>query len=1078
MVMNRREFVFACAAGLASRNPGRAERVAVHYRQPSPYQLYIPLLEPGHDEFPKEREAAELAAHLSKWWTDSGTGGEARFYVLPGDVVRFEIKSPGRYRTGLAKILFDHEQVAGVAPLQEYTAHAPAPRFRDVTGSAFRGVASFEEQLSRGVPYWVARLDPATGIGIYGSNGIAVADIDNDGVDEIYVCQPGGLPNRLYKNNNGTFLDITARAGIGLLDDTSCALFLDLRNSGQQDLIVLRSGGPALFINQGDGTFQLRADAFRFATRPQGTFTGMAAADYDRDGKLDVYLCSYLFFQTEAQYRYPMPYYDAQNGPPNFLFRNGLEADGGGVFEDVTGPSGLNQNNCRFSFAPAWCDYDDDGWPDLYVANDFGRKNLYKNEEGQFRDVAREAGVEDIGPGMSAAWFDYDGDGRPDLYVSNMWTDSGQRVTRSDAFQHTKDKRLADVYRRHTKGNSLYRNRGDGKFDETSMTEGVEVARWAWSSDAHDFDCDGSPEIFVTCGMLTNDRRPDLMSFFWRQVVAKSPTEARPATAYEGGWNALNQFLREGYSWNGHEPNVFFVKHDGKYRDFSGVSGLDVAEDGRAFAVTDLTGDGALDIILKNRLGPQVRVFSNQSSGARHRIVFRLRGTKSNRDAIGARVEADGQVKWVTAGSGYLSQHTKKLHFGLGDRRSVQKVKIRWPSGLEQSLGPLEAGYQYDVEEGSAGLQKMPLRAPGSFSEDSPAVLPDNRPSLHTTWFVEPIPLPDQRNGPGLVVITARESAETLAAYSLFRRYLFEWRTDLDVPLYLLVDERGRARKIYASEPADAEVRLDLVSAAKPFPFPGRYLVEPQRDFYKIGAALLWSGYSQPALPYLEAALERSPRNVQTMVLVAQISLEANQTAKARKILNRALAVDPASAEAWNELGGVELAEGNAGGALACYQKALKIKPDLTYAMLNTAEAYAQMGHDAEAEELFRRTLEVDPHSAEAANGLGLAQARQNHVDEAKQAFERAIEMRHDYGAAINNLGVLFATSGDSNDAIRAFSYGLHVAPDEDDLYVNLARAYVKAGEREKARRVIEQWIARKPDNETARRALRALDGS
>ncbi len=1074
--MRRREFLATCAAGVLTRQLEYAEPIKAHYRQPPPYQPYVPLIEPGQDEFPEEKKAIELAARLRAWWAESGSGGDARFYVLPGGIVRFEIKSRATYRTGLAKVRFERDRVIGIAPIEEYTASAPAHLFRDVTGSVFEGVPSFRDQLSRGVPYWVARIDPAAGIGIYGSNGVAVGDIDNDGIDELYVCQPGGLPNRLYKNVNGRFVDITARAGVDVLDETSCALFLDLRNTGRQDLVLLRSGGPTLFLNNGDGTFRLRNDAFKFATIPQGSFTGMAAADYDRDGRLDLYLCCYLFFQTEAQYRYPVPYHDAQNGPPNFLFHNQLDEEGNGRFEDVTAETGLNQNNNRFSFAPAWCDYDGDGWPDLYVANDFGRKNLYKNDRGLFRDVAAEVGVEDIGPGMSAAWFDYDHDGRPDLYVSNMWSDAGQRVTRSREFQPAKRPGVAESYRRHTKGNSLYRNATTGSFEDTGPQLGVEMGRWAWSADAHDFDCDGAPEIFITCGMLTGTEQPDLSSFFWRQVVAKSPVDTSPTAAYENGWNALNQFIRQGNSWNGHEPNVFLVRKDGQYRDFSGVSGLDVAEDGRAFAVTDLTGAGTLDLILKSRLGPQVRVFANQCAGSRHRIVFRLHGTKSNRDAIGARMDVNGQVKWLAAGSGYLSKHTKKLHFGLGDRKSVKLARITWPSGLEQTIGPLEAGFQYDVVEGDEELKRTPLKAGFSFPKIVPEVSVDNRPNLLPTWFVEPMPLPDIRNGPGLIALTSRETPETLAAYSLFRRYLFEWRTELEVPLYLLLDQSGRARKIYPHEPSSAQVAADMASPGQPFPFPGRYLIQPQRDFFKIGAALLSAGYPEQALPYLEAVLQRSPRNVRTMVLVAQISLEAKRTAKARAILEEALAADPMNAEAWNELGGVHFAEGNVNGALQCYRKALEIKPDLPYALMNAAEAYVQSGDSASAERLLERTVETNPRSAEASNALGLLLARQNRQDEAKRAFERAIEIRRDYAAAINNLGVLFGSRGDANNAIAVFRYGIGVAPDEDDIYLNLARTYVNMNDRGMARQVIEQWLQRKPENQMALKALRALD--
>src|SRR5262249_20606496 len=148
-----------------------------------------------------------------------------------------------------------------------------------------------------------------------GNNGIAVGDIDGDGVDEVYVCQPGGLPNRLYKfGEDGRMLDITERWGVPVLDDSTAALFVDLRNSGRQDLVVLTTSGPLLFLNDG-ARFRFQADAFRFQTSPQGTFTGMSAADYDRDGRVDLYLCTYVYFKSEDQYRYPVPYHDAQNGP-------------------------------------------------------------------------------------------------------------------------------------------------------------------------------------------------------------------------------------------------------------------------------------------------------------------------------------------------------------------------------------------------------------------------------------------------------------------------------------------------------------------------------------------------------------------------------------------------------------------------------------------------------------------------------------------------------------------------------------------------------------------------------------------
>ncbi|MEO7142238.1 MAG: VCBS repeat-containing protein, partial [Bryobacteraceae bacterium] len=563
--MNRRRFLGALA-GAAYFRPAMARSAPfpVKFRKQLPYEPLYRFIEPGHDEFSGEKEAFEIAAHLKRlpatgklplapefqgispfpvrytqvaegvqqaeynqadtqfetglaaWLRSLGNIRAARFFVLPEDAIRYEVASDlGRgahYRVGVWKQKWSGGRLTHFAPVEE-TVVTSRPLFQDITSYSLAGSSAFEQQLRRGVPYWRARLDSACGIDVYGNNGIAVGDIDGDGWDEIYVCQPGGLPNRLFKNDGrGRFTDITEPAGVGVLDATASALFVDFRNTGRQDLIVLRGSGPLLFLNQGDGTFRLKADAFRFSSAPQGTFTGMAAADYDRDGRVDLYLCCYVYFQSEDQYQYPVPYYDARNGPPSFLFHN----EGDGVFRDATAEAGLNADNHHFSFAAAWCDYDGDGWPDLYVANDFGRKSLYKNDRGKFRDIADAAGVKDTGPGMSAAWFDYDGDGRPDLYVSNMWTDAGQRVTREKDF--SPNLAANDAYRRHAKGNSLFRNRGDGTFEETDSVEGVQMGRWAWSADGIDFDNDGAPEILIATGMLTNSSEKDLTSFFWRQV--------------------------------------------------------------------------------------------------------------------------------------------------------------------------------------------------------------------------------------------------------------------------------------------------------------------------------------------------------------------------------------------------------------------------------------------------------------------------------------------------------------------------------------------------------------------------------
>ncbi len=1044
-------------------------------RKANPYEALLPFTDPAKDEFECEKRAVatleklrNLTPEQRAWRDQYGAARSVRFYPLTNDDVRYEIASTDakgalHYRTGLLN-----------KPDTEQHATASKPLFTDVSAQLFGGQASFRDQLAKGVPYWRSRLDLATGINMFGNNGIAVGDIDNDGFDEIYVCQPSGLPNRLYKRraSDGTYEDITARAGVDVLDDTAAALFVDLRNSGLQDLVVLTPSLVLLFLNQGDGRFQHVPDAFRFATQPSGTFAGISAADYDRDGHLDLYICSYLYFQGEDQYRYPVPYHDAQLGPPNFLFRNRLHD--GGYFEDVTAPTGINVNNNRYSFAASWCDYDGSGWPSLYVANDFGRNNLYKNDGGRFRDVAAEAGVEDMGPGMSAAWFDYDGDGRPDLYVANMWSPAGQRVVNDPAFGPIKQGLAKEAYHGHTKGNSLFRNLGNGKFEYTGAKERVEMGRWAWSADGYDFDLDGTPEIYIAAGMISHARGKDLMSFFWRQAVSKSPITQKAAPAYENGWNALNQLVREDWSWNGHEPNVFYVRRGGRYVDHSGVSGLDHALDSRAFAVTDLDGDGVPDLLLKSRLGLQLMAFRNDSAAADAKpLVLELEGSgkASNRDAIGARVTVKGRnTQWVAAGSGYVSQHTKRLHFGAGG-----DVEVLWPSGVRQTFTNLEAGFRYRLKEGSAEPVRKAALAPRKPLPAATAIKPNNDLVFEPTWLYDPLPLPEKRKGPGFVTIT-----EPSDLYATFRRYIFDYRAPLQTPITFLIDAESRVHKIYPGIPTQATQQQDLKQLARSaelaLPFPGgKFYLKPGRSYLRFAGPFAASGYTQEALLYLNEELKRDPANFKAQLAVGQMHLESGNIPDARKHLEIAAQLNSESAELWNNLGGVEMAKPDYPAALRCFERALKINPDLPFAIINAGQAQNRLGNTAEAEKLFRRALELVPDDADAANHLGLLLARKGDYAGGVRYLQQAITHQRDHIAAINNLAVLYARSGKVNDAIAALRYGIDQQPDHDPFYFNLARLYADVGDKLKARQVLEDLLQRKPNQQDARKALLQL---
>ena len=934
--------------------------------------------------------------------------------------------------------------------LEETRSRSMAPVFIDVAKPAFGGNHSYVSQLLHGTDYWRMVLDGASGIDIYGHNGISVADIDGDGFDDLYVCQPAGLPNRLFRNRgDGTFEDITERSGLGVLENTACALFADLENSGRQDVIVVRANGPLLFRNLGGGKFRAKPDAFHFENPPRGTFTGAAIADFDRDGWLDIYFCLYAFYQGTDQYRYPMPYYDAENGPANFMMRNNRD----GTFGDVTKQSGLDQNNTRFSFCCAWGDYNGDQWPDLYVVNDFGRKNLYRaNGDGTFTDVAPEAGVEDVGAGMSGCWLDFDNDGRQDLYVADMWTAAGMRVSQQENFQKESSKQIRDLYRKHAMGNSLLQNSGNGSFADASTRSGTMMGRWAWSSDAWDFNHDGFLDLYIANGMISGEAREDLNSFFWRQVVGNSPPEPKPNHEYEQGWNAINELIRSDGTWSGFERNVFYLNNrDGTFSDVSGIVGLDCMEDSRTFVLSDFDHDGRQEMVLKNRNSPQLRFFKNVMRELAPAIAFRLTGKKSNRDAIGACVtvetELGRQTRCLQAGSGFLAQHSKELFFGLGATKGPVRASIRWPSGLLQDLADLPPNHRVWVEEGMPPSRTDPfVKSPGSPAEalgdfSTPEVLP----TATESWLLAPVQAPD---------------------FSLRGK---------DGRLESLSARRGKAVLIcfFSASSAGSEDYLEQFEK-----------LNAHRG--REGLQLLFIDVDHAQGGDERQHQTRSPQNFP--ILQASQDVIAIYNLLFRSLFDRHRDLSLPTGFLLDEAGNIvkiyqriidneHFGEDFKNIPRTDAQRIAKALPfpgaDIGYSFgrnyLSLGSVFYERGYPETSETFFRHALQDDPTSAEALYGLGSVYLQQHKLKEARESFERVLKLQSSYPGTIpnawNNLGILSAREGNTAAAIEFFQRVLQIDPAHLIALLNLGNAYRQRKEWVEAKKTLQRAFDVGPDD-------------
>jgi len=498
--------------------------------------------------------------------------------------------------------------------------------------------------------------------------GVAIFDYDNDGWPDIFLVNGtrlDGLPsgeaptNHLYRNNHdGTFSDVTAKAGLTATGWGQGVCVGDYDNDGWEDLYVTYYGKNRLYHNQG-GVFTEVAEKAGVAGSGKAWGSGCAFVDYDRDGKLDLMVTNYVDFDLSTA---PAPGQRATclwkgvpvmcgprglPGAKNILYHN----KGDGTFEDVTTKAHIDRTDGHYSLSVSTLDFDEDGWPDIYVACDSTPSILYRNNhDGTFTDVAVTAGAafnedgrEQAGMGTTVA--DYNGDGHLDIFKTNFSDDTS----------------------------TLYRNNGDGTFTDATSAAGLGLYTQylGWGAMFFDFDNDGWPDLILANGHVY----PEVDS----------------------------QHLGSSYK----EPRILYHNNgDGTFRDLSASAGLGITTpaSSRGLAVGDLWNDGRISVVVSNmNAAPSLLVNQNQSPN--HWIAIRTIGTKSNRDGIGARITVKAGSRMladeVRSGSSYISNSDMRVHFGLGSVARIDWIEIRWPSGLVERFTSLGVDTIHSVKEGS-----------------------------------------------------------------------------------------------------------------------------------------------------------------------------------------------------------------------------------------------------------------------------------------------------------------------------------------------------------------------------------------
>jgi hypothetical protein len=510
---------------------------------------------------------------------------------------------------------------------------------------------------------------------------VSIVDFDRDGWDDIYVANSGeGARNALYRNlGNGQFEDVAEKVGLADLNSkqtgvTMGAVWGDYDNDGFEDVLIYKWGKPELFHNDGGKHFTRVTEQ---AGLPAWVNANTAVwLDYDRDGKLDLFLGGYYpedvnLWQLKNTKIMPESFEYAQNGGRKYLFHN----LGNGRFEEVSEQMGIRSR--RWSLAAVAADFRGTGYPDLFIANDYGVSELYFNEGGKrFREVGKQTGV-GYAPksGMTAAVGDVMNQGRYAIFVSNI-SEEGVLVQGNNLWMPKPD----------TSGDAL-------RFENLAGGMGVEMGGWSFGGQFGDLNNDGYLDLYEVNGNVSLDHD---QSYWYDYSKVAGGNSAIISDA--ANWPSLKGRSLSGYQ----QKKVWINDGAGQFKEVSQLVGVTDRYDGRSIVLADLFNNGALDAVAANQRGPLL-LYKNQVSPENRWVEFELEGRTSNRSAIGAEVRlfwnGQQQVQEVSGGSGFCAQNQRRLHFGVGKSTGVDRVEIRWPSGKLQTIAAPALNQIHRIQE-------------------------------------------------------------------------------------------------------------------------------------------------------------------------------------------------------------------------------------------------------------------------------------------------------------------------------------------------------------------------------------------